>query len=169
LNDLGYPGRKVHLFQGEKNSMGRVVYLSDDASVGPKLWLRRRDQNRSLVFYGQGNKPVCYSTGRSRFVKYIQRAGLEQKGYNRALSSPHVRLPSFSTPGCAWNVSSRLLGPSGHRGDPPLCPAHGPNPRGRVFSRHGHYRKGRDRWTIIELIRYRRALKRKKLFRPIPS
>jgi integrase/recombinase XerD len=81
LNDLDMQDRKVHLFQGEKNSMGRVVYLSDDVLWALKLWLRRRDQNKEFVFYGRGNKPICYSTGRSRFVKYIQKAGLEQKGY----------------------------------------------------------------------------------------
>lgn len=81
LNDLDMRDRKVHLFQGEKNSMGRVVYLSEDVLSALKLWLRQRDQNKEFVFYGQGNKPVCYSTGRSRFVKYIQKAGLEQKGY----------------------------------------------------------------------------------------
>jgi len=81
LNDLDIRDRKVHLFQGEKNSMGRVVYLSDDVLLALKGWLRQRDQNKEFVFYGRGNKPVCYSTGRSRFVKYIQKAGLEQKGY----------------------------------------------------------------------------------------
>jgi site-specific recombinase XerD len=81
LNDLDMQDRKVHLFQGEKNSMGRVVYLSDDVLLVLKLWLRRRDQNKEFVFYGHGNKPLCYSTGRSRFVKYIQKAGIEQKGY----------------------------------------------------------------------------------------
>jgi integrase/recombinase XerD len=81
LNDLDIRDRKVHLLQGEKNSMGRVVYLSDDVLLALKLWLRQRDQNKEFVFYGQGNKPVCYSTGRSRFVKYIQKAGLEPKGY----------------------------------------------------------------------------------------
>ena len=81
LNDLDIRDRKVHLFEGEKNSMGRVVYLSDDVLLAIKLWLRRRDQNQEFVFYGQGHKPICYSTGRSRFVKYIQKAGLEQKGY----------------------------------------------------------------------------------------
>ncbi len=81
LNDLDMQDRKVHLFQGEKNSMGRVVYLSDDVLSALKVWLRRRDQNKEFVFYGQGNKSICYSTGRSRFVKYIQKAGLEQKGY----------------------------------------------------------------------------------------
>jgi integrase/recombinase XerD len=81
LNDLDMRDRKVHLFQGEKNSMGRVVYLSDDVLLALKHWLRQREQNREFVFYGHGNKPVCYSTGRSRFVKYLQKAGLEQKGY----------------------------------------------------------------------------------------
>jgi integrase/recombinase XerD len=81
LNDLDMQDRKVHLFQGEKNSMGRVVYLSDDVLLALKHWLWRRDPNQEFLFYGRGNKPICYSTGRSRFVKYIQKAGLEQKGY----------------------------------------------------------------------------------------
>ncbi len=81
LNDLDLQDRKVHLFQGEKNSLGRVVYLSDDVLGALRLWLRRRDPNPEFVFYGQGNQPICYSTGRSRFVKYIQKAGLEEKGY----------------------------------------------------------------------------------------
>lgn len=80
-NDLDMRDRKVHLFQGEKNSMGRVLYLSDDVLFALKLWLRPRDQNKEFVFYGSGNKPICYSTGRSRFMRYLQKAGLEQKGY----------------------------------------------------------------------------------------
>jgi integrase/recombinase XerD len=81
LNDLDMQDRKVHLFQGEKNSMGRVVYLSDDVLGALKLWLRSRDPNQEFVFCGHGNKPLCYSTGRSRFVQYLQKAGLEPKGY----------------------------------------------------------------------------------------
>ena len=81
LNDLDIKGRKVHLYEGEKNSMGRVVYLSDDALFAIKLWLRRRNKNKEFVFYGQGNGHLCYSTGRGLFVKYLKKAGLEQKGY----------------------------------------------------------------------------------------
>lgn len=81
VNDLDIQGRKVHLFEGEKNSMGRVVYLSDDALFALKLWLRRRDKNKEFVFYGQGHGHLCYSTGRYLFVKYLNKAGLEQKGY----------------------------------------------------------------------------------------
>ena len=81
LNDLDIQGRKVHLFEGEKNSMGRVVYLSDDALFAIKLWLRRRDESKEFVFYGQSNGHLCYSTGRGLFVKYLNKAGLDQKGY----------------------------------------------------------------------------------------
>jgi len=81
LNDLDIRDRKVHLFEGEKNSMGRVVYLSDDALFAIKLWLQRRDKNKEFVFYGRGNGRLCYSAGRSRFVKYLEKAELEQKGY----------------------------------------------------------------------------------------
>ena len=81
LNDFDIRDRKIHLFEGEKNSMGRVVYLSDDALFALKLWLRRRDRKKEFVFYGQGNRGLCYSAGRSRFVKYLKKAGLEQKGY----------------------------------------------------------------------------------------
>ena len=81
LNDLDIKDRKVHLFEGEKNSMGRVVYLSDDALFAIKLWLRRRDKNKEFIFYGQGNGHICYSTGRGLFVKYLKKAGIDQKGY----------------------------------------------------------------------------------------
>ena len=81
LNDLDIKGRKVHLFEGEKNSMGRVVYLSDDALFAIKLWLRRRDKNKEFVFYGQRESHLCYSSGRSLFVKYLKKAGLDQKSY----------------------------------------------------------------------------------------
>jgi integrase/recombinase XerD len=81
VNDLDIRERKIHLFEGEKNSMGRVVYLSDDALFAIKLWLRRRDKNKEFIFYGQSNGHLCYSTGRGLFVKYLKKAGLDQKGY----------------------------------------------------------------------------------------
>ena len=37
VDDLDLRDRKVHLFQGEKNSMGRVVYLSDDVLLALNL------------------------------------------------------------------------------------------------------------------------------------
>jgi len=81
LNDLDIKGRKVHLYEGEKNSMGRVVYLSDDVLFAIKLWLRRSNKNKEFVFYGKSHGHLCYSSGRYLFVKYLNKAGLLQKGY----------------------------------------------------------------------------------------
>ncbi len=81
LNDLDIRDRKVHLFEGEKNSMGRVVYLSDDALFALKSWLARRDKKKEFVFYTQCHQGMCYSSARMLFVKYLKKAGLEHKGY----------------------------------------------------------------------------------------
>jgi len=81
LNDLDIRDRKVHLYEGEKNSMGRVVYLSDDALFAIKLWLRGRDKNKEFIFHGRSHGHLCYSTARGIFVKYLKEAGLAQKGY----------------------------------------------------------------------------------------
>ena len=53
-HDLDLRERKVHLFEGEKNSMGRVVYFSDDALFALRRWLKRRDPERQFPFYGKG-------------------------------------------------------------------------------------------------------------------
>jgi integrase/recombinase XerD len=81
LNDLDVQDRKVHLFQGEKNSMGRVVYLSEDALFALKRWLQERDKGKEFLFHGHGYGHLCYSTGRNLFIKYLKKAGLDQKGY----------------------------------------------------------------------------------------
>src|SRR3972149_2314397 len=72
LNDLDIRDRKVHLLEGEKNSMGRVVYLSDDALVAIKLWLRRRDRKKEFVFYGEGNREPLFNAGPSPFLELFQ-------------------------------------------------------------------------------------------------
>jgi integrase/recombinase XerD len=81
LNDLDVKERKIHLYEGEKNNLGRVVYLSDDALFALKRWLRERKENKAFVFYIRGHTGLSYSTARSRFVKYLQKAGLEGKDY----------------------------------------------------------------------------------------
>jgi integrase/recombinase XerD len=81
VNDIDIQDRKVHLFEGEKNSMGRVVYLSHDALFALKRWLAVRDKKKEIIFYGQGHQGMCYSSARALFVKYSKRARLDTKGY----------------------------------------------------------------------------------------
>jgi integrase/recombinase XerD len=44
--DLDVQERKIHIYEGEKNCLGRVVYLSDDALMAIKLWLPNARDNR---------------------------------------------------------------------------------------------------------------------------
>src|SRR5208283_3923350 len=42
MNDIDLKEKKVHLMEGEKNNMGRVVYLASDAVFALKRWLAVR-------------------------------------------------------------------------------------------------------------------------------
>ena len=79
--DLDLRDKKIHIYEGEKNSLGRVVYLSDDALFAIRLWLSKRDRRAAYLFYGWEDKPLGYSAARSLFVKYLRKAGLSNKGY----------------------------------------------------------------------------------------
>jgi integrase/recombinase XerD len=81
VNDLDIRERKVHLYEGEKNSMGRVVYLSDDVLFALKRWLRQRDPGKECIFSTRGHARMSYSTARGRFSSYLKSAGLGEKGY----------------------------------------------------------------------------------------
>jgi integrase/recombinase XerD len=80
MNDIDLTEKKIHLFEGEKNSMGRVVYLSGDALFALKRWLAIRNKENLFIFSGQHGH-LCYSAARSRFVKCLRKARLEHKGY----------------------------------------------------------------------------------------
>jgi integrase/recombinase XerD len=109
LNDLDLRDRKVHLFEGEKNSMGRVVYFSDDAFFGLKRWLKRRDTTKTFLFYGQGNRPLSYSAASSRFKKYLGRAKLTEKGYTMH-SLRHTYASELLNAGMHLECLQKLMG-----------------------------------------------------------
>jgi integrase len=81
VRDLDVRERKIHIYEGEKNCLGRVVYLSDDAVMALKLWLGKRKPQREYIFYGLQHKHLGYTQARNIFVKYICAAGLQHKGY----------------------------------------------------------------------------------------
>ena len=109
LNDLDLRERKVHLFQGEKNSMGRVVYFSDDALFALKRWLRRRDITKEFLFYGQADRPLCYSAALSRFKRYLGRAKLTEKGYT-VHSLRHTMASELLNAGMHLECLQKLMG-----------------------------------------------------------
>ncbi|MBP1732812.1 MAG: hypothetical protein H6Q55_3241 [Deltaproteobacteria bacterium] len=109
LHDLDLRERAVHLFEGEKNNMGRVVYFSDDALFALRRWLRRRDPEKQFLFYGQGNGPLSYSAAASRFKKYLTRAKLTEKGYT-VHSLRHTMASELLNAGMHLECLQKLLG-----------------------------------------------------------
>ena len=82
IKDIHIKDRKIDIYEGEKNRIGRVVYLSDDAIVALKVWLAMRDVRREFLFYAQGRKNMAYSTARVIFERCITKAGLIHKGHS---------------------------------------------------------------------------------------
>ena len=82
MQDLHLKDRRIDIYEGEKNRIGRVVYLSDDAIVALKRWLKIRDVGHEFLFYAQGSKTMSYSTAHIIFARCLTKAGLTHKGYS---------------------------------------------------------------------------------------
>jgi site-specific recombinase XerD len=81
LEDIDLTEQKILIYQSDKTSVGRVVYYSEDAQQALLSWLRVRDPHKKHIFYGRGDRPLCYETARSIFKKCLQKAGLQYSGY----------------------------------------------------------------------------------------
>jgi integrase/recombinase XerC/integrase/recombinase XerD len=82
----------IAIMEGEKNRIGRVVYLSEDARAALEAWMTQRDPHKVYLFYAQGGHSLGYAAARVRFTKYLATAGLAHKGY-----SLHCLRHSFAT------------------------------------------------------------------------
>ncbi|MGZ3598169.1 MAG: tyrosine-type recombinase/integrase [Syntrophales bacterium] len=79
--DVNLKEHRIEIYEAEKNRLGRVVYISDDAMDALKAWLKMRDSHKVFLFYARGKEAMSYSTARQVFVNYLQKAGLIHKGY----------------------------------------------------------------------------------------
>lgn len=80
--DINLKERRIEIYEGAKNRMGRVVYLSDDALNALSAWCEERNPRNEYLFYAHDRRGMmCYSTGRTRIVKYFEKAGITHKGY----------------------------------------------------------------------------------------
>jgi integrase/recombinase XerD len=80
--DVNMRDQKILIYEGEKNRRGRVVYFSDDAKLALAAWMKKRNQDYELIFYGHKGKPLSYEASRMVFIKYLNKAGLSHKGYS---------------------------------------------------------------------------------------
>lgn len=81
VHDVDLNNHRILIYEAEKNSVGRVVYYSNDAKEALLSWLRVRNTFKENLFYGQGDKPLSYEAARSMFNKCLEEAGLLYSGY----------------------------------------------------------------------------------------
>ncbi len=93
VTDVHIKERRIEIYEAQKNRLGRVVYLSEDALTALKVWLGERHPWEDYLFYSQGNtETMSYSTARCIFTRYIAKAELTHKGY-----TPHTLRHTFAT------------------------------------------------------------------------
>jgi integrase/recombinase XerD len=82
VTDVNVRERRIEIYEAEKNRLGRVVYLSEDALSALGIWMRKRNVLKEYLFYGRSEDGrMSYSTARSRFAGYLGKAGLADRGY----------------------------------------------------------------------------------------
>ena len=80
--DVSLKERRIEIYEAQKNRVGRVVYLSDDAHSALAKWFKKRDPQKAFVFYAQGRDTMTYQGARAMFIKYLAKANLANKGYS---------------------------------------------------------------------------------------
>ena len=81
VSDINLAERRIEIFETQKNRVGRVVYLADDACGALAHWLEVRRWQTALIFSGHGGRPLSYEVVRSKFKRLLEQAELAHKGY----------------------------------------------------------------------------------------
>ncbi len=74
--------RKILLYIGEKNLIGRTVYFSEDAEHALRHWLRTRKVDKEYLFYVTSREQLCYAAAWKVMKHTMKRAGLSYKKYS---------------------------------------------------------------------------------------
>jgi integrase/recombinase XerD len=82
MQDIHLKDRRIDIYEGEKNRIGRVVYLSDDAMKALKAWIKVKEPHKAFLFHATGRDTMCYSTAYTMFAQYLEKADLIHKGYS---------------------------------------------------------------------------------------
>jgi len=82
VQDIILQERKVLLYIGEKNLIGRTIYFSEDADHALRHWLRTRKAEKEYLFYGTTRERLCYAAAWKVMKHTMKRAGLSHKKYS---------------------------------------------------------------------------------------
>jgi len=81
VSEVSVKERRIEIYEAQKTQVGRVVYLSEDAVVALKAWLRNRESQKGYLIYTRGRQTMSYPAARMMFQKNLDKAGLLHKGY----------------------------------------------------------------------------------------
>jgi integrase/recombinase XerD len=82
VSEVDLRDKRLLIMEAQKTRIGRVVYLSEDACRALKIWLKIRDPEKPLLFYGIGRQSLSYTAVRVMFSKHLAGAGLALRGYS---------------------------------------------------------------------------------------
>jgi len=82
VQDIILQERKILLYIGEKNLIGRAIYFSEDAEHALRHWLRNRKSEKEYLFYGTTREQLCYAAAWKVMKHTVERAGLSHKKYS---------------------------------------------------------------------------------------
>ena len=109
MSDIQLPERKILLYLGEKNYLGRIVYYSEDAEKALKSWLEIRDPHRRYLFYSRTRQNISYVAAWTVMKKAIEAAGLSGRSYSLH-SLRHTFATDMLNAGLRLEVLQQLLG-----------------------------------------------------------
>jgi integrase/recombinase XerD len=92
MKDIDLQEQMILIYESEKTGVGRVVYFSNDAAKALFSWLQQREPGVEKLFYAKSRETISYTAVWSMFSKYLDKAGLSDKGY-----SPHCLRHTFAT------------------------------------------------------------------------
>ena len=111
VREVNLKERRVEIYEAEKTRVGRVVYLSEDATVALRAWLKERDPQNKRVFYARGHHSMCYQNAWKLLKKYLAKAGLAHRGYTLH-SLRHTFASELLNAGMRLECLQQLLGHS---------------------------------------------------------